>query len=712
MKKFASKMTAVVAVMSFVLGTVLVASPETVAAKKVKVKKVTVKAPLGKTAYVAKGKKVKLTTTVKVKPNKKANKKVTYKSMNKGIAKVNAKGVLKGVKPGKTKIVVVSKKNKKKKASIKVVVKKAAVKKVKLNSKNFVLPVGGKKTLKASVTPKKNTSSKVVWSSSNKKVVSVSSKGVVKGLKDGKAKITAKAADGSNKKASVTVTVGAGIAHISAVNTGLLRVTLTSPKALSTKDFVVQKRSGPTSSVYRNVEINTAESADQKVYYLDLFGEIWEGSYVKVTIPSLATMKTAEIFVEKFSDYGDSGNEEVTYVTGNKDTDTYSSSWFISNSNSVGDINYTGVSGLPSGLKAYISRDKLAVRVEGKYNQIEKGTTATLTGTDEKGTTFTKKYVFVIGSDNQLVIVTEPIRSQLTYHPDDPKTIKDEESGFRPTSYNIDNYLHIGGGTDDYDVDATYNGKDVSSLMYDEKNYKYVAVKPGTYNIDVTVTDDENPELKATSQVTLNLQEGVTVSGSVYDAAGQPVKGAEVCGYTKSDAYGRSDSLFAWTEMDGTYTTRVIPGDYYTFAYAPGSYEQVSATADNKFYANATKNYKIPLYRVQFALNVPGAAGYDYPDIYLRDSYGSGRWINTVSNWYDRDHSMYAYLRAGSYEVVTEDEDTDADVKVYGSVTEDKDAYGNNVYELENFLGNFKVSGSFYVSGNGTVTLNAQKVTE
>jgi len=45
-------------------------------------------------------KKVKITTTVKVKPNKKANKKVTYKSANKKIATVSAKGVVKGVKAG------------------------------------------------------------------------------------------------------------------------------------------------------------------------------------------------------------------------------------------------------------------------------------------------------------------------------------------------------------------------------------------------------------------------------------------------------------------------------------------------------------------------------------------------------------------------------------------------------------------------------------
>ena len=165
------------------LSTAVVFNASDAQAKKASVKKVTASAPSGKNVYVAKGKKVKITTTVKVKPNKKANKKVTYKSANKKIATVSAKGVVKGVKAGKTKITITSKKNKKKKTVLKVYVKKAAVKKVKINSKNFVLSAGGTKKLTAKVTPKKNVYKKVVWTSSNKKVATVTSKGVVKGLR-------------------------------------------------------------------------------------------------------------------------------------------------------------------------------------------------------------------------------------------------------------------------------------------------------------------------------------------------------------------------------------------------------------------------------------------------------------------------------------------------------------------------------------------------
>ena len=169
MKKITLKALTTVSAMALLAGASVVATNTDSQAKKVSVKKVKATTEAGKTAYVAKGKKVKITTTVTVKPNKKGNKKVTYKTSNKKVATVSSKGYIKGVKAGKAKITVVSKKNKKKKAVVKVVVKKAAVKKVKLNTGNFNLAVGSKKSLKATITPKKKVSKKVVWKTSNKK---------------------------------------------------------------------------------------------------------------------------------------------------------------------------------------------------------------------------------------------------------------------------------------------------------------------------------------------------------------------------------------------------------------------------------------------------------------------------------------------------------------------------------------------------------------
>ena len=74
-----------------------------------------------------------------------------------------------------------------------------AAQKPKLNKKSATIYVG--KTVKLKV---KGNRKKVKWSSSNKKVATVSSKGKVKGKKAGKATITAKV---GNKKLKCKITV-------------------------------------------------------------------------------------------------------------------------------------------------------------------------------------------------------------------------------------------------------------------------------------------------------------------------------------------------------------------------------------------------------------------------------------------------------------------------------------------------------------------------
>ena len=105
-----------------------------------------------------------------------------------------------------------------------------------------------------------------------------------------------------------------------------------------------------------------------------------------------ATNKSVEIYIDNISGYGDAGNTEVSYVKFNKDRkNRYSNNFGIGNSNAVGAITYTSLTGLPSGLKAYFSEDKTEVLVRGKFANIERGTTAVLSGYDEKGTVFYKE---------------------------------------------------------------------------------------------------------------------------------------------------------------------------------------------------------------------------------------------------------------------------------------------------------------------------------
>ena len=105
--------------------------------------------------------------------------KTTYKTSNKKVAKVNSSGKVTGVKKGTATITVTNNGMSKK--------FKVTVKNPKLNKNSVTLKKG--KTFKIKVTGKVGSQK---YSSSNKKVASVSSKGKVKAKKAGKAKITVK----------------------------------------------------------------------------------------------------------------------------------------------------------------------------------------------------------------------------------------------------------------------------------------------------------------------------------------------------------------------------------------------------------------------------------------------------------------------------------------------------------------------------------------
>ena len=83
----------------------------------------------------------------------------------------------------------------------------AAAKKITITQKKVTITQGKKKTLKVKTSPK-SLKKKVKWSTSNKKVAKVSKKGVVKGIKAGKATIKAKVKSGKKTytaKCKVTV---------------------------------------------------------------------------------------------------------------------------------------------------------------------------------------------------------------------------------------------------------------------------------------------------------------------------------------------------------------------------------------------------------------------------------------------------------------------------------------------------------------------------
>ena len=152
--------------------------------------KVTVKAPSVKfaksSAVVYTGK------TATVKATLAGVSSVTYKSSNTKIATVNSKtGTVKGIKAGTVTITATSGKLK---ATYKLTVK----------NPTFTLTKSSATIAKGKIRSKATPVSTVTYTSSNKKVATVTGKGVVKGISKGKATITVKC-NGITKKFVVTV---------------------------------------------------------------------------------------------------------------------------------------------------------------------------------------------------------------------------------------------------------------------------------------------------------------------------------------------------------------------------------------------------------------------------------------------------------------------------------------------------------------------------
>ena len=126
--------------------------------------------------------------------------KITYSSSNKNIASVSSKGVIKGVKAGTAKITV---KSGSKKIVLTATVPRVATKKISGIKSVITLQRGKTSQLKPKLSPS-NSDDKISYSSSNSKIVTVNSKGVLTAKKKGTAIVTIKS---GKVKISMKVTV-------------------------------------------------------------------------------------------------------------------------------------------------------------------------------------------------------------------------------------------------------------------------------------------------------------------------------------------------------------------------------------------------------------------------------------------------------------------------------------------------------------------------
>lgn len=147
------------------------------------------------------------TGTVKVAGLANGDSITSWKSTNTKVFTVSGKAdgtcKLTGVKKGTAKLEITLASGLKKIVTVKVQAKTVKTSKISGLAKKMTVKKGEKTTLKPVITPA-TSQQKVTYSSSNKKVATVSSKGVITAKKAGTAKITVKS---GSKKVTVTVTV-------------------------------------------------------------------------------------------------------------------------------------------------------------------------------------------------------------------------------------------------------------------------------------------------------------------------------------------------------------------------------------------------------------------------------------------------------------------------------------------------------------------------
>lgn len=166
---------------------------------------------VGKKLRIQKGKKFRLKTSVKVKPNKSSYKKLTFFSSNRKVVLVNSRGLVKGVKAGTAKITAASRTNPKKRASVFVsVTKDVLVSSIKLDRTKIITDEFNEDEIKLRVKkilPSTAKNKKVKWYTSDEEVADVDEEGVVTTGDAGTATIIAAAADQGGAFATCKVIV-------------------------------------------------------------------------------------------------------------------------------------------------------------------------------------------------------------------------------------------------------------------------------------------------------------------------------------------------------------------------------------------------------------------------------------------------------------------------------------------------------------------------
>ncbi len=521
------------------------------AKSKIKVRRIRVKSNYGKIVHVGKGKKIRVSTTVTVRPNKAANKGVRYRSGNKRIARVSSGGWVRGIKVGTTRVYAVSKKNKKKKGSIKVRVVKPLTK-IILSEKEKTVKVGDKFTLKKKVVPSDSGFKTVVWKSSASSVAKVSSAGRVTALRPGNAKITAKAVDGSGTKAVCSVKVQSvdtvNMTSVRALNGVTVRVQFDREISLAKDNFSVSGRSSATGSYNKSYVVRRIRNYGGTTYDLTLRRghTIEKGSLLRVGVGSLPGNGTKAIEAE--AAFVRETKPEDRYVRGEEGTYITPYTFDLSEYG-YGALVYD-VGTLPDGIR-YDIRDNRII-FTGKTKQSYFGKTTTILAVDERDREIKANVYWYIGSKDDIVGYAKNL-----------SLVAGEE-----ISGGCGRNIFLAGGSGRYRYAFTGLPAGIKGDP-DTGEVTGVCQTAGTYHIQAMVTDRDGDAGRIAVSFDMIVESGYTLWGEVKDAQGLPMPEVKV-EFVGENAGGLSGYAGDFPGDGGDFPDYAgdFPGDFSDVAYS------------------------------------------------------------------------------------------------------------------------------------------------
>ena len=193
-----------------------------------------------------------LTLVATVKPDDATYKDVEWSSSNSSVASVS-NGKVTALAPGNAVITAKTTDGTNLSATCKITVTPVYVTSITLNKTSASLQMGESISLTTSIYPQNATNKDVVWSSSDDNVATVN-KGYVTAKKPGRATITVETIDGSNLKATCSVTVNAKLA--SSISLNKTTAELTTGESLTLVATVK-----PDDATYKDVEWSSSNSS-------------------------------------------------------------------------------------------------------------------------------------------------------------------------------------------------------------------------------------------------------------------------------------------------------------------------------------------------------------------------------------------------------------------------------------------------------------------